>query len=315
MADLQSHADEIHEQFSDHLDLTVEEIEERLASLVNEYSVPVDEARRSVVNSYLDEAGLERDELGAGGSEEALVGDIDEDEQWVDLQVKVADLWDPNHDSIAQVGLLGDESGTIKFVSFSTSELEALEEGQSYALSNVVTDEYQGDYSVKLNRTTTITELDEEVEVGDDSDEVEGALVDIQSGSGLIKRCPEDDCTRVLQNGRCNEHGQADGEFDLRIKAVLDDGDAVQEVIFNQEATAELTGIGLAEAKEMAQDALDTTVVGEEMRDRVVGRYYRVRGPTLGRYVLADDFEELSGAADGDDAVDAESLLIRARSL
>ncbi|MFC7097476.1 replication factor A [Halobaculum marinum] len=312
MADLQTHADEIHEQFSDHLDLTVDEIEERLASLVNEYSVPVDEARRSVVNSYLDEAGLERDELGSGGAEQVLVGDIDQDEQWVDLRVKVADLWDPNHESIAQVGLLGDESGTIKFVSFSTSELEELEEGTSYALSNVVTDEYQGNFSVKLNRTTTITELDEEVEVGDDSDEVEGALVDIQSGSGLIKRCPEEDCTRVLQNGRCNEHGQVDGEFDLRIKAVLDDGDAVQEVIFNEEATAQLTGIGLDEAKQMAQDALDTTVVGEEMADMIVGRYYRVRGPTFGRYVLADEFEELSGT---DETVDAESLLIRARSL
>ncbi|WP_277554358.1 replication factor A [Halobaculum limi] len=312
MADLQTHAEEIHEQFSDHLDITVEDVEERLASLVNEYRVPVDEARRSVVNAYLDEAGLERDEIGSGGAQELLVGDIDEDEQWVDLRVKVADLWDPNHDSIAQVGLLGDESGTIKFVSFSTSELEALEEGTSYALSNVVTDEYQGNYSVKLNRTTTITELDEDIEVGDDSDEVEGALVDIQSGSGLIKRCPEDDCTRVLQNGRCSEHGQVDGEFDLRIKAVLDDGDAVQEVIFNEEATAELTGIGLDEAKQMAQDALDTTVVAEEMADDIVGRYYRVRGPTFGRYVLADEFEELSGT---DDTVDAESLLIRARSL
>ncbi|QLG60667.1 replication factor A [Halorarum salinum] len=309
MADLQTQAEEIHEQFSDHLDVTVEEVEEKLDALVTEYSVPVDEARRSVVNSYLDEAGMERDELAPGGAEAALVGEIDEDEQWVDLRVKVADLWDPGHESIAQVGLLGDESGTIKFVAFDTSDLPKLEEGASYALGNVVTDEYQGNYSVKLNRTTTIEELDEEVEVGDDSSEVEGALVDIQSGSGLIKRCPEEDCTRVLQNGRCSEHGQVDGEFDLRIKAVLDDGEVVQEVIFDEEATTDLTGISLADAKSMAQDALDTTVVGEEMADQVVGHYYRVRGPTFGRYVLVDEFEELSGPAD------AEDVLIKARSM
>ncbi|WP_313693179.1 replication factor A [Halorarum halobium] len=309
MADLQTQAEEIHEQFSDHLDVPVEEVEEKLDALVTEYSVPVEEARRSVVNSYLDEAGMERDELGPGGAEEALVGEIDEDERWVDLRVKVADLWDPGHDSIAQVGLLGDESGTIKFVAFETSELPELEEGTSYALGNVVTDEYQGNYSVKLNKTTTITELDEEIEVGDDSTEVEGALVDIQSGSGLIKRCPEEDCTRVLQNGRCSEHGQVDGEFDLRIKAVLDDGESVQEVIFDEEATTDLTGITLEEAKEMAQDALDTTVVGEEMADQVVGRYYCVRGPTFGRYVLVDEFETLAGPAD------AEDVLIKARSM
>ena len=305
---VQQHAREIHEQFSDQLDVTVEEIEERLDTLVNEYSIPADEARRSVVSNYLDETDMDRDELSGGSNETVRVGDIDADEQWVDLRVTVADLWEPQSESISQVGLLGDESGTTKFVAFETSDLPELTEGESYALGNVVTDEYEGDYSVKLNRTTSITELDEEIEVGDDSTTVEGALVDIQSGSGLIKRCPEEGCTRVLQNGRCNEHGEGDGEFDLRIKGVLDDGDDVHEVIFDQEATEDLTGIGLDEAKQMAMDALDTTVVADEMAEGVLGRYYRVTGPTLGRYVLVNEMESLGGA-------DAESTLIRARSI
>jgi replication factor A1 len=309
MADLRTHAEEISAQFSDHIDVSVEEIEAQLDTLVNEYRVPIEEARRSVTSTYLDEAGLDRDEIAPGGSQQMLVGDIDDDEQWVDLEVKVADLWDPQHESIAQVGLLGDESGTIKFVAFATSDLERLEEGNSYALENVVTDEYQGNYSVKLNRTTTITELDEEIEVGDDSTEIEGALVDLQSGSGLIKRCPNDDCTRVLQNGRCSEHGQVDGQFDLRVKAVIDDGDTVQEVIFDEDATEELVDISLAEAKQMAQDALDTTVVEEEIRAKIPGRYYHIEGPMFGRYVLADEFTEQTGTPD------AEATLIRARSI
>ncbi|KTG29517.1 replication factor A [Haloferax profundi] len=311
MTDLRTHAAEIAEQFSDHLDVSADEVEERLESLVSEYRVPVDEARRSVVNSYLDEAGIDRDELGggAGGNEQTLLNDIDEDEQWVDVRAKVVELWEPRSDAIAQVGLLGDESGRMKFVSFTTSELPELEEGTSYALGNVVTDEYQGNFSVKLNRTTSITELDEDIEVGDDSTSVEGALVDIQSGSGLIKRCPEEGCTRVLQNGRCSEHGNVEGEFDLRIKAVLDDGDEVHEVIFNREMTEELTGIELDEAKQMAMDALDTTIVEEEMRGDLVGYYYRVTGPTLGRYVLANEVERLS------DPTDAEELLVKARSM
>jgi len=305
---VQQHAREIHEQFSDQLDVTVEEVEERLDTLVNEYSIPADEARRSVVSNYLDEADMDRDDLSGGSNETVQVGDIDADEEWVDLRVAVADLWEPQSESISQVGLLGDESGTTKFVAFETSDLSELTEGESYALGNVVTDEYEGDYSVKLNRTTSITELDEEIEVGDDSTTVEGALVDIQSGSGLIKRCPEEGCTRVLQNGRCNEHGEGDGEFDLRIKGVLDDGGDVHEVIFDQEATEDLTGIGLDEAKQMAMDALDTTVVADEMAEGVLGRYYRVTGPTLGRYVLVNEMESLGGA-------DAESTLIRARSI
>ncbi|MBP1922557.1 replication factor A1 [Halorubrum alkaliphilum] len=308
MSELRQEAEAIAEQFSDHLDVGPDEIEERLENLVNEYRVPLDEARRSVTNSYLDDAGMERDELGRGGSERVQVNDIDEDEQWVDLRVELVDLWEPRSDSIAQVGLLGDESGTIKFVAFETSDLPELEEGQAYELTNVVTDEYEGSYSVKLNRTTGITAIDEEIEVGDNADTVEGALVDIQSGSGLIKRCPEEDCTRVLQNGRCSEHGQVEGEFDLRIKAVLDDGETVTEVIFDREATEDLTGMGLEEAKDMAMDALDTTVVAEEMAEDVLGRYYRVTGPTFGRYVLVDEME-VPGA------VDVESALIKARSI
>ncbi|ELZ30713.1 replication factor A [Halorubrum distributum] len=308
MSELRQEAEAIAEQFSDHTDVDPDDVEERLTTLVDEYRVPLDEASRSVTNSYLEDAGMERDELGRGGSEEVLVNDIDEDEQWVDLRVKLVDLWEPRSDSISQVGLLGDESGTIKFVAFETSDLPELTEGQAYELSNVVTDEYEGSYSVKLNRTTGITEIDEEIEVGDNADTVEGALVDIQSGSGLIKRCPEDDCTRVLQNGRCSEHGQVEGEFDLRIKGVLDDGETVTEVIFDREATEELTGMTLEAAKDMAMDALDTTVVAEEMGEDVLGRYYRVTGPTFGRYVLVDEMDEPG-------RVDVESALIEARSI
>ena len=45
------------------------------------------------------------------------------------------------------------------------------------------------------------------------------------------------------------------------------------------------------------------------MRETVLGRYYRVTGPTLGRYVLANETETL------EEAPDAEGVLIKARSL
>jgi ssDNA-binding replication factor A large subunit len=309
MSDVSDTAREIHDEFSEHLDASVEDVEARLQKLVSEYKVPLDEARRSVENHYLDEADLEREEIGSGGNDTVQVEDVDEAEQWVDLTAKVVELWEPRSDSVGQVGLLGDPTGTIKFTKWAKSDLENLEEGQTYRLGNVVTDEYEGRYSVKLNKTTTIEAVDEEFEVGDNEDVVEGALVDIQSGSGLIKRCPEEDCTRVLQNGRCSEHGEVEGEFDLRIKGVLDDGRDVHEVIFDEEATEALTGIGLEEAKQMAKDALDTTVVADEMRGTVLGNYYRVTGPTFGRYVLANETEQLDAPAD------PEAVLIKARSM
>src|SRR6056297_1639954 len=309
MSDVRQHADDIHAQFSDHIDVDIEDVEDRLTTLVDEYKVPIDEARRSVTNHYLEEAGLDREDISSGDSEAATIEDVDEPEEWIDLTAKVIELWDPRSDSVAQVGLLGDPTGTIKFTKWAKSDLPALEEGGVYELRNVVTDEYQGRYSVKLNSTTVIEELDEDLEVGNDTSEVEGALVDMQSGSGLIKRCPEEDCTRVLQNGRCNEHGEVEGEFDLRIKAVVDDGLDAHEVIFDQEATENVADITLEEAQEMAMDALDTEVVADEIADALLGKYYRVAGPVFGRYVLADEVEGLAGPTD------VEDTLIKARSI
>jgi replication factor A1 len=307
-SDLRQQAEDIHDQLPNGTDVEPDEIEDRLTTLVSDYKVPLDEARRSVISNYLDETDADQDDIGSENQEVDLA-DIDEAEQWVDVTAKVVDLWDPRSDAIAQVGLLGDESGTIKFTKWAKSDLTELAEGGVYRLGNVVTDEYQGQYSVKLNRTTTIEEVDLNIEVGDNSTEAEGALVDIQSGSGLIKRCPEEDCTRVLQNGRCSEHGEGEGEFDLRIKGVIDDGDTVQEAIFDQEMTEQATGITLEEAQEMAMDALDTSVVADAVRDTTLGRYYRVEGPVMGRYLLVNDFEQ------AEEMHDPEEILITARSI
>jgi replication factor A1 len=304
MTDVHSHAEDIHDQFADHADITVDEVEDRLEMLVNDYQVPIDEAHRSVTSTYYDETKVDQESL-SDANEQRDLNTIDTAEEWIDITAKVVELWEPRSDSIAQVGLLGDNTSTIKFTSWAKSELPTLEEGAVYHIGNVVTDEYQGQYSVKLNRTTTIEETNEEIEVGDNTTEIEGTLVDIQSGSGLIKRCPADGCTRVLQNGQCSEHG----EFDLRVKGVLDDDTEIHEVIFNQEMTEELAGISLDEAKECAMDALDTTVVADDISETVLGQYYRINGPELSRYVLADEFEQLGARAD------SEEVLITARSL
>jgi replication factor A1 len=167
-----------------------------------------------------------------------------------------------------------------------------------YRFENLVTDEYEGRFSVKLNRTTEMEVLDRSIEVGDNTVTIAGALVAIQSGSGLITRCPDEDCTRVVQNGHCSEHGEVDGEFDLRIKGVVDDGQTVQDVIFNQGLTEQLTGITLETAKERTREALDTKVVLDEINEQLLGRYYTVEGSRLGRYVLVDDVATTEAPSD-----------------
>jgi replication factor A1 len=305
-------AAEITDQFADtDADVTEASVEADLETLIVDYQVPAEEAKRTVRGNYLENAGLSRDALlDTQVDDRVLVDDVDEPEQWVDLKVQVVDLWEDTHESMAQAGLLGDESGTIKFISWAASDLPPLREGESYHLEGVVTDEYEGRHSVKLVSTTGIECLATDVEVDDNEHTMEGALVDIKDGSGLIKRCPDEDCTRVVQNGRCSEHGDVTGEFDLRIKGVLDDGHEAQDVLLDADATEALTGMGLEEAKSMAMDALDTEVVVEQFTDELVGRYYEVRGDEYGRYLLVDEMDAITDY----DRTDVEELLVEARS-
>ena len=267
------------------------EIETRLDQLINKFKVPPEEARRNVINFFLRQHNIPRTEFFEKRETPVVkVSEIKEDGRWVTLRAKVVQLWESNHESLAQVGLLGDESGTIKFKKWAKASLPSVEEGKSYLFKNVVTSEWQGQFSIALNKTSEIFPVKEDIEVGRSLVEYTGAIVDIQSGSGLIKRCPE--CNRALVKGACGEHGKVDGIYDLRVKAVMDDGEKVQDILLNREVTEALIGITLEKAKEMATEALDQAVVLDLIRTKLVGRYFVVSGARLDRFILVDTIRQ-----------------------
>lgn len=235
---------------------------------------------------------------GSRSAEQIKIVEIDEPGRWVDLKVKVVQLWETNSDSISQSGLVGDETGSIKFVKWVKADLPNMEEGKSYYLKNLVTDEFQGRFSVKLNRTSQIEPLETDIEVGSQAAEFSGALVDVQKGSGLIKRCPI--CKRSLAKGICSEHGKVEGTYDLRIKAVMDDGRRVQDVLINRETTERLVDLTLEDAKQMAMEALDHEVVRGMIENRLMGRYFIVTGPRVDRYILVETINEAPSVAEED---------------
>ncbi|HWR25664.1 MAG TPA: replication protein A [Methanosarcina sp.] len=206
--------------------------------------------------------------------------------QWATVKAKVVQLWEKSHESIEQAGLLGDPTGIIKFTNWASSELPDMEKGKSYLLKNVVVNEWSGKAQIELNRSSSIEKLDEDIKVGTSTFTYSGAMVDIQTGSGLIKRCPE--CKRALVKGACAEHGKVKGEYDLRIKAVLDSGTSTQDTLINRELTEKLAGISLDAAIAMAADALDPGVVLDKLKNELLGKYYIVSGHKLDRYILVD---------------------------
>jgi len=221
------------------------------------------------------------------------VADISEDGRWIDLKGKIVQLWENNKESISQVGLIGDETGSIKFIKWASAEIPVdLVEGKNYLFRNAVTSEWNGKFEITLNKSSSIEEIFDEIEVNTRDTVLTAAMVDIQSGSGLIKRCPQ--CNRSLTKGACAEHGKVDGVYDLRLKAVLDTGAITQDILLKRDVTENVSGITLESAIAMAADALDQGVVLEAMKQKLVGKYYKVSGPRVDRYILVESIEEES---------------------
>jgi|GEM_PF-56270 len=245
------------------------------------------------------------DEVNVSGGD-IRIADISVEGQWINLRAKVLQLWDSGHESISQVGLLGDASGTVKFTIWASSDLQDVIEGKSYEFRNVISDLWQERFNVKLNRNSSIVEIADDIETGgSEGVAMRGAVVSILDGSGLIKRC--NTCNRALFEGSCAEHGPVEGVDDLRVKGVIDDGEVVQEFLLNRDVIKNTSGITLEGAIKSGQD----TVLGE-IRDLLLGKYFEVNGPVVGRYMLINDFKDLNLAGEIDSLLqDHESPAVK----
>ncbi|MCU4742533.1 Single-stranded DNA binding protein [Halobacteria archaeon AArc-m2/3/4] len=187
-------------------------------------------------------------------------------------------------------GVFGDESGRLPFTNWDPAP--EIEEGASVRIENAYVREFRGVPEVNVSEFSTVTALDHDVDVGSDAPtmgvgeavatggvydvELVGNLIAVRDGSGLIQRCPE--CRRVVQKGQCRTHGDVDGIDDLRVKAILDDGTGTVTAVLDDELTKQVYGGDLEDALEEARDAMDQEAVADTIREKIVGREYRVRG-------------------------------------
>lgn len=303
--EIESIAEELHETAVEAgEDLSKADLVSELEHYVNTYFLPPQDAKNKLRDEYnlyeseivpLDEITERVEAAGA------------DDDIWADVEIEYVQDWAPYSDAVAQTGLITDNSGALKFISFGDA---VLEEGKTYKITNLVADEYDGDISMKLTTASTVTEIDKDIS----TTSIDGTVTAVQAGSGLIKRCSHEECSRVLYEGNCSEHGQVTGEHDLRVKAYVGTGEEAVEAIFDAAQTAELTGISLEAARTMAQDALDPQVVHDEIFEAIAGRSLTIHGPKYDNdsnpTVLVTDFE----FADPLTIDDLDQTLIRVRS-
>jgi replication factor A1 len=220
-------------------------------------------------------------------------------------------------------GVVADGTTRLPFTDWEPADHAGIEEGASVRIENAHVKAFRGVPQVTLGEHSTVTPLSEEVVPSDEAPrmsvgeavasggvfdvEVTGSILGVRDGSGLIQRCPE--CNRIIQKGQCRSHGQVDGYYDLRVKAILDDGTGAVTVVLDDELTEEVYGGDVEDAQSHAQDAMDTEVVADRIAGRIVGKEYRVRGDLsvddYGANLDATEFEEL----DEDPADLAEAFL------
>ncbi|HZD43952.1 MAG TPA: nucleotide-binding protein, partial [Methanomicrobiales archaeon] len=211
------------------------------------------------------------------------------------VRAKMVQEWEPNHEKMLQTGLLGDESGTIKFTIWKEEGKEKLEPGTVYNIYYGQVDEFNGRLSLNLNTAVYIAD-EGDIEVGA-GDVFKGVIVHIAPGSGLIKRCPVEGCNRTLsRQNYCPIHEiQQKFRYDIRLKAVVDDGKKTKNVLLQKELVEHLASITLDEAVEIAESSpLGMDEVFYRLRDATLGRYVACRGSEIDGRLLARQCERIS---------------------
>ena len=192
-------------------------------------------------------------------------------------------------------GVLGDETGKARFTAwhdFGLKENDTIKITGGYIKTNRGRPELNFDEKARvekiekeINVTDRRVSISELTKIGGGLGIViDGAILDVKNGSGLIFRCPE--CKRSLQKGVCVIHGKVEGVPDLRTKAVVDDGTGALNILFGREITEKILGKSLEECKKTAQEKMSTETITDELTDKLLTKNLEIRG-----YTLKDDYD------------------------
>ena len=193
-------------------------------------------------------------------------------------------------------GMIADDTGKIQFSAWSDF---GIKEGESLCIKNAYIRSWKGIPQLNLGDRCEVSRVDAISDVVDTSsskktvDEIsriggglditlEGMVVDVRQGSGLIRRCPQ--CKRSMLNGACTMHGMVEGVLDLRLKVVVDDGTGAIGAIINRADTEKLTGVTLQAAQGLA------SVQGEDVVNREITSKSLLKRLRITGNVMSDDY-------------------------
>ncbi len=211
------------------------------------------------------------------------------------LSVEARKINSRGEEKIVFSGIMADETGKIQYSAWHDFELK---EGESISAKNCYIRAWKGIPQLNIGDRATVERIETDIAVDAGESQktvadvtriggglditIEGVVVDVKNGSGLIKRCPT--CNRSMFNGICSVHGTVEGVPDMRMKLVVDDGTGAIGAIVNRADTEKLTGISMTAAMGLAA-ARGEGVVIRELMGKILLRRVRITGN-----VMSDDF-------------------------
>lgn len=303
--------DDVESETGASIDIDEAEISERLEDFVDKRMEP-EQGVRVIAKELIRDVGEDpykfvRGSSGSGsasGSNEQLVAeDITQPNRWIAFKGEVIQLDNPDIDGMFQTGRLADQTGSIRFTIWEDSDggspIDAdLEVSKSYHFEPVVTNLFEdaGQMELTLREASEVTELDGDEAFDIDpetyTETVTGTIIDFQEPMGLVDRCPNTDCQRVVREvDHCPDCGDIEAEISLRTKAILDNGSETWTIILNEDQTAQEAGLTLEEAKDLVNEHNDRSVVNQYIEAQLHGEYIRVEGMDHGRNFGVESLE------------------------
>ncbi len=205
------------------------------------------------------------------------------------LSIELRDILTKDGSKKILSGIGADESIKVPFTSWVI--LPELAAGSTVEVKNVYVRSFRGIPTLHINENSTVLPCEKKIQykgqqrvmIGDIIEKegafdivIEGNILSIRPGSGLIIRCPE--CSRVIQRGVCRVHGKVNEKMDMRIKAVIDDGTGALILVLDAFLTQEICGFTIEKALQIAKAAMSQVAVEEEIKKKLLGKILTLRG-------------------------------------
>jgi len=253
---------------SDFENLTVDKAAENITRLSNTYSIDANEAA-SVYEVKLKKQAFNKNQSDLDLAPTRLISEFDKENQMGNIVCEICSTYQPASDENRTEVIVQDISGRANLILNNDVDDLCVELGETYSLTNVIGVCREKNYVLKPTEETNIQQLEDSTEPTSTSIRIiEGRITQITPISGLIRRCGQDNCNKILDvDFSCPDHGDCNGVWDLRVGFIVDDGKNPEKINLGRILTNELADITLDEAIEKDREdilmSITKTLVGQ----------------------------------------------------